>query len=269
MTDDHEQDPVLDPGEDERIRALLAALGTAPDASTMPPEVAARLDDTLAELVAERAEAAEAQATEAQATETESADGTVVPLRRRWAPRAAAAAAAVIVVGAGGVAAANLGLFNGGAQSDSSAGSTSSKAESLQDSSTPPAAPESLAGTVPAISAAGFEADVARLLRYRGLANLDSRARANKAEDGATADSPGTACAGPLVSGAVQTTPVLYDGRPAVLVVHPPKRGVRLVEAWTCTGDRLLDSARVPAVLPATGKGSPGSSGLASPSPSP
>ncbi len=56
MTDDHEQDPALDPGEDERIRALLAGLGTAPDASTMPPEVAARLDETLAGLVAERSD---------------------------------------------------------------------------------------------------------------------------------------------------------------------------------------------------------------------
>ena len=107
MTDDHEQDPALDPREDERIRALLAGLGTAPDASTMPPEVAARLDETLAGLVAERSGGCGCRAGEA---------GTVVPLRRRWAPRAAAAAAAVIVVGAGGVAAANLGLFNGGAR---------------------------------------------------------------------------------------------------------------------------------------------------------
>src|SRR6478672_12026110 len=92
MNDEH-----LDPEQEELVRALLAELGSAPDAASMPPDVAARLDETLAGLVAER----------------EEAPADVVPLRRRWAPRVAVAAAAVIVIGAGGVAAANLGVFNG------------------------------------------------------------------------------------------------------------------------------------------------------------
>lgn len=40
------------PEADAHIRALLAELGSGPDGETMPPEVAARLDDTLARLVA-------------------------------------------------------------------------------------------------------------------------------------------------------------------------------------------------------------------------
>ena len=100
----------------------------------IPPEVAARLDETLAGLVAERA---------AESDQPEP-DRTVVPLRRRWAPRAAAAAAAVIVVGAGGVAAANLGVFGGHNDSMTSAdGAASSKAESGGDSAWKPSGIES------------------------------------------------------------------------------------------------------------------------------
>ncbi len=40
--------------DDARIRALLAELGSSPDRETVPPEVAARLEDTLGRLVAER-----------------------------------------------------------------------------------------------------------------------------------------------------------------------------------------------------------------------
>src|SRR3954468_22545064 len=113
MNDEHDVEPYspLDPEQDARVRALLADLGTAPDAATMPTEVADRLEETLAGLAAERRESA----------------AVVVPLRRRWAPRAAAVAAAVVVVGAGGVAAANLGVFGG---STSQGGSTADSATS-------------------------------------------------------------------------------------------------------------------------------------------
>ena len=102
----------------------------------------------------------------------------VVPLRRRWAPRAAAAAAAVIVLGAGGVAAANLGVFNGTANdtassADSSAGGGSSSTESLDGAATtappsnPAPVPNALPVRLPRVTAASFDADVARLLQQR------------------------------------------------------------------------------------------------------
>src|SRR5215213_3032580 len=110
----------LDPGQ-ERIRALLADLGSpqAPDAASMPPEVAARLDETLAGLVAERS--------------TEAVPANVLPLRRRWVQRGAAAAAAVIVLGVGGVAVADL---VGGSADDSrtSAGGVAESATAEEDS---------------------------------------------------------------------------------------------------------------------------------------
>ena len=51
-----EHDPSLDPGQEQRLRALLADLGSgaARETDRLPPEVAIRLEDTLAGLVAER-----------------------------------------------------------------------------------------------------------------------------------------------------------------------------------------------------------------------
>ena len=61
MNDEHDADapgptpgPTPGPEQDAEIRALLAELGSGPDGEEMPPEVAARLEDTLALLVAER-----------------------------------------------------------------------------------------------------------------------------------------------------------------------------------------------------------------------
>ena len=119
--------PDLDPAQDARIRALLAELGSGPDGEPLPPEVAARLDDTLALLVAERGRAGGAR------PEDETTADNVVPLRRRWLPRAAVAAAAVIVLGAGGVFVANLGQMSGTGLSSSSDSADKSTAEG-QDS---------------------------------------------------------------------------------------------------------------------------------------
>src|SRR4051812_28850243 len=181
----------LDPEQDARIRALLAE-AHATDDTTLPPEVAARLDETLAGLVAERADAAE--------------ETNVIPLRRRWAPRAAAAAAAVIVVGAGGVAAANLGVFggsNGTSDSASSSDAGGGQAESFagSDSGSPaPGTPHAQTGAValPRITSTSFDADVARLVQQEDLASTqrDTASNLRKAErHGATGTVRG--CAGP------------------------------------------------------------------------
>jgi hypothetical protein len=278
----NDQDPQLDPEQEALIRGLLADLGAAPDA-TMPPGVATRLDETLAELVAERAGASDDQTGDDKTGDNESRDN-VVPLRRRWATRAAAVAAAVIVVGAGGVAAANLGVF-GGSADDSSAGSASSKAESQDDSASPPSdsagkpvAPGT--GQLPALSAAAFETDAARLVKNSPLfvagtvPNVqDQKRQADKQSEGALRTS---GCNGPPITDGATPTLVLYDGQLAVLLVHPQHGDSRLVDAWNCAGTRKLDTARVPAVpVPTSGKtgkggqSSPGSPGLASPAPSP
>jgi hypothetical protein len=275
MNDEHDPgldpglDPELDPEQEARVRALLADLGTAPEAASVPPEVAARLDETLAGLVAERSAV------------SESTPSNVVPLRRRWASRVAAAAAAVIVVGAGGVAAANLGLFDGPtASSDSAAGGSSAgEAEALDSSTASPAPsqpggdlPNALRATVPRLTAASFDTDVAVLVQRGQYARVPDSTVTNegKALDRrALTDAAARGCPGPKVNDGALATLVLYDGNPAVLVIHPEKRGEQLVEAFACGGARVLDSARVPVTHDTSGQSSPGDPGLGSPTPTP
>lgn len=279
MNDEHDpeldlqQGPGLDPEQQARVRALLADLGTAPEAASMPPEVAARLEETLAGLVAERRAGQDAPRAETRSN--------VIPLRRRWARRAAAAAAAVIVVGAGGVAVANLDVFAGtNATSDSAAGGGQSKAESLDDSSsaTPPPSqpggdlPGALRESAPRLTAASFDADVVRLVqgdRYArvpdGTVTNEGKALDRRAPTYAAA----RGCPGPKVKDRAVKTLVLYDGTPAALVVHPERDGARLVDAWTCAGDRLLNRTQVPVTKDTSGQSSPGNPGLGSPAPTP
>ncbi len=171
--------------DDAHIRALLAELGSGPDGRPMPPEVAARLDDTLARLVAERAGSPESGPESAgDPDEHVSAAGNVVPFRRRWVPRATAAAAAVVILGAGSVAVANLGILGSGTDSsvssDSAGGSSEEKVaqEGAEGESVPNASPSSptsgdtalipdrtTALALPEVSASSFESDVTTLLR--------------------------------------------------------------------------------------------------------
>ncbi len=250
MSDEHDADatsgPTPDPEQDAEIRALLAELGSGPDGEEMPPEVAARLEDTLALLVAERGR----EETEAAADSSEEPTN-VVPMRRRWAPRLAGAAAAVIVLGAGGVAAANLGLLGGQGTSMSDQGASSgggdSKAESAPDSSASSPgddnANELADGAVvslPELSATNFAADAERLLNGRSAltAPEDTGAKQRKA-DARLLDS----CPGPRTTAGAVTSPVRYDGDLAVLVVRPDREGSRFVEAWNCAGDQRLAKA--------------------------
>lgn len=267
MSDEHDLDP-----EQERIRALLADLGStqAPEASSMPPEVAARLDETLAGLVAERS------------APDESAPANVVPLRRRWAQRGAAAAAAVIVLGVGGVAVANL--VGGSTDGDQTSAGAADSATAEKDSGTA-SAPQDLdepktgliSPDVPALTAASFDAQVTRLVRAGEVpapaSGMAAERKSDLSGDGAVSDTAKGGCPGPATKDGSQHSTVLYDGSPAALVVHPARGGEQLVEAWTCTGTQRLDSTRVPRTEPtsggSSGQSSPGDPGLGDPTPTP
>ncbi len=271
-----EPDPHNEPHnepENDHIRALLAELGSGPDGRAMPPEVAARLDDTLARLVAER-EAGGPRSEE----EDGSRRGSVVPLRRRWLQRTTAAAAAVIVVGAGGVAAANLGLFGNEASvsSDSSGAADSRVAESAPDPTAPTSGSESLtdedsgrdaglgARVLPQVSASSFATDVASLLQRRTAtpkaeeaptAGSDAGGDSEEASKGLITpeearQTPGnafrsTSCPGPAITDGAVANPIRYDEQLAVLVIHPDKDGRQLVEAWNCAGERRLAATTI------------------------
>jgi len=263
---------------DAHIRALLAELGSGPDGRAMPPEVAARLKDTLARLVAERETGGPPQQEDA------GVPGTVVPLHRRWLPRATAAAAAVIVVGAGGVAAANLGIFGNGASVSSESGGAADS--QVAESAPEPAAPSPSAGSktltdedsgreatgsgalaLPRVSATAFASDVTSLLQRRTAtdsaegapttgsdAGGDTPEKAPESDQGRSKQlttpeeakqSPGnafrsTSCPGPRITDGAVPNPIRYDEQLAVLVIHPEKEGGQLVEAWNCAGDRRL-----------------------------
>ena len=275
VMDDVTGDPEVDAERDARIRALLAELGSGPDGEPIPPEVEARLDDTLALLVAERGRVAGGSGEGAQAS-SDSKTGNVVPLRRRWLPRAGAAAAAVIVLGVGGLAVANLsGLSQSEQQSSSdSAGASAPEAESGaeskadakagskagSDAGSDSGADSSTGATqLPALSAASFEGDVSILLQGRAskLASEGEAAGEGEGADepapsnrenlvpGAPGVLPSRACRGPEVTDGAAARQVLYDGRKAVLLVHPERGGRLLVEAWSCDGDQRLASTKI------------------------
>jgi len=276
-------EPVWD--DNAHIRALLAELGAGPDGEPMPAEVAARLDDTLARLVAERETVPTEAAAETRGASDgdpgsdpdsdpgphQAASGDVVPLRRRWLPRLAAAAAAVVVLGAGGVAATNLGIFDNdplvtadGTRTDSEAGGESA-AEGSPDSgngSTPPSAGagaregQTALTDLPQVQGSSFARDVTVLLRGDLLVTPEQpegpETGPETGPDGS--EDPGAprrlaeslatwGCRGPEVRDGAVRNPVRYEGLLAVLVVHPGMDGDRLVEAWTCAGDRKLATA--------------------------
>ena len=247
----------IDPEQDAHVRALLGEVGA--QAEPIPADVSARLDDTLAMLRAER-----------------SGTTDVVPLRRRWLPRAAAAAAAVIVLGVGGIAAVRLGTEDPSSQNSAASGGAASDTTTLPG--TPTGAPVPSAGSgatpgsksralresadavraLPAVTSAAFAGDVVRLLRQdASLVTPAERAAESGEESGTASPAPGAAqrsqdealltqeCPGPAVTGGAVANPVRVDGALAVLLVHPPKGGEQLVEAWTCAGDRRLDSTQV------------------------
>ena len=252
-------EPGTEPAQEAHVRALLGDVGASDE--PIPAEVSARLDDTLARLRAERVLSGEDQAAgptdpaaDAGPDEDEQAD--VVPLRRRWLPRAAGAAAAVIVLGVGGVAAVRLGTdrgqdsaASGGVASDtapSSEASTDAPAPSTGSGATPGPKSRALresAGAVralPALTSASFDTDVAALLRT----DPDVVTPGDQGTDRSDA-LLARACPGPAVADGAAATPVRLDGRLAVLLVHPAEEGRQLVEAWTCAGDRRLDSTRL------------------------
>ena len=158
--------------EEDRVRALLAEQGSAATEAQIPDEVAARLEDTLALLGAERA------------SEHEIEGGQVVPMRRRWLPRSLVAAAAVVILGVGGASIAGLGGLGGlagemstsadsaaGGEAGSGSGSDTGGAtsdeglvESAPGGDAPQLQRDLVTGQVASLSSATFARDVRRLL---------------------------------------------------------------------------------------------------------
>ncbi len=202
--------------EEEVARLLAQARAVEP----MPAEVSNRLDATLARLVDER-------------PHDPGRTGTVVPLRRRLAPRLLAAAVLVVVAGGVGVALNDLQHGSTPAQGNA-AGSNRGQSAYGQ-------APSQAGSAGPALSRAHFAADAARLLARQ--------AAARKAPGPLAASSPTAqagACRSPAgLSPHDQVLPIRLDGRRAQLVVRQ-SGAKRLVQAWDCPGTTVLAHAVLP-----------------------
>jgi hypothetical protein len=261
------------PEQEEQVRRALAA-AAHPDTDVhrtgepgsprpadppMPADVAARLDEVLAELATEQAASLRSDTSRPATSRPEISSAAASPLagrgaagKRQW-PRALAVAAAAAVVVAGGAAAVKGGFGTSTTSNDSSAGSAaeshagSNPSTSRQKTSGRPqaalplhpsagdkapgtgAGPRSpaagpAAGPVngPELHRATLRRDVERLAAG-GPAALLRRA----------ADQPG--CRAPAVHAGEQRLAVHLDGRAASLVLGATTDGRRAARVYSCT----------------------------------
>lgn len=246
----------MTPEQEEQVRRTLASLPAEPG---VPPQVAARLDDTLARLVAERDGGAEHGA-------DRSADELEQRRRRRW-PRVlvAAASVAVLAYGAGVVldglqvsgsdsasTAARDETFAGAGAGSESGGRAGSDAPGIA----PSAGTDSLGGLAGSPQAGSKTAaraltqrtvrlhrdtlsdDVRRVLDATTL--VDGRAPRSDVNKRATPDVVAP-CAAPRLGPRDRYAPARLDGARATLVVHRGTDGTRVAEVYACDdASRLL-----------------------------
>jgi hypothetical protein len=234
--DEHQVDqptPELTPAQERAVRDLLA--GARHD-KPVPPQVVARLDATLAGLVAERgATPAAAPAPSSPASPSSSAapaarpSAPVVPLarrRRRIASASLVAAAAVVV---GGVAIGQMvggqsGSSDSASISDDSGAGEHSPAEALRDRESPTAAreqPTTEEGELPVPDLGS-----ATLRRHvRALAPV-------AAADGTLRDRDAPCRVGDAGPG--DRVRVTYEGQDGLLVFRAPAGDVQRVDLYLC-----------------------------------
>lgn len=245
-------EPLTPEQEDSVARLLADAAGPVP----MPADVAARLDDVLAGLVAERSGSTDRATTPPGGDRVD--ELARARARRRW-PRVLLAAAAVVVGGYTVGTVATDGLLGGSTDSaDSGAASDSSMAQEdslggdeLQGTDQDDGA---AAGDLEAAPEA-FDRGAMKLLRTvrlrpdtlerdvrRALRLLDAAPAASLSRQGTElADS---ACPGPPLGKRDRALQVRYDGEPAVLVAGPERGGAVAATVHSCAGE-LLDRTRV------------------------
>ena len=259
----------MTPEQEEQVRRVLAS---APAEGPMPPEVAARLDAALAELVAHRSPAE--QDPEAAGPDPEQG-GEVVSLeerrRRRW-PKVLVAAASVSVL-AYGVGVVSGGIGGGSAEmstatsdsagADSDNGAAGGRAESEEEAAPLPAerggAPtdsavlreQLLSADVVSLRAATLRRDVARVVDAGAVFSTDDAPKDERTDAGELTgllDRVASRCEVPALGSGDRLSPARLDGRAATLVVRAPTDGTRVAEVYSCgDGTRLLAETRIPA----------------------
>lgn len=229
--------------EQEQVRRLLAA-AAGPDPEPMPQNVAGRLDDVLAGLVSERADApvttTEEGVAEGSVPEDEVTGVTQLASRRRrrW-PQLLLAAAAVSVIALGvgiddltsgqgdsstsaeapSVATQDNAAGGAGAAPERLGARSPEDAETNRDLSTP--LPEA-ASDFPRLRTASLRADVQRVADFSLTAAMSDGLRRSGG------------CVLPETGAGDEWLPVRLDGESAVLVLRAPAGGRRTAEVFTC-----------------------------------
>ncbi len=254
MTDDHDETPQpqdLSPEEEAEVRRLLTEAGGP---LTTPADVVARLDETLAGLVAERVQEADGDGPPATVTH-------LATRRRRW-PTALLAAAAVVVVGYG------LGNVVNGDMAGSDAGSAGGGSADSAESEPEAAADDAGGGDNLAALPRDGELTYSSTPRLR-LSSDDfdagvRRAVGNADDVSLTDDTSGQAasqnarkqelrklrsalgrCAEPPSERRDRWFVVRYDGKVATLVVGPRRQGAVDARVYSCDGTTLLRASTV------------------------
>jgi hypothetical protein len=244
----------------EQVRRLLAAAGSSPPGT--PEDVATRLDDVLAGLVAERAASSgPAAATDPGAIDqaghaaADEEPGTVVPMetrRRRWPQLlVAAAAASVVALGVGNLA------FDGGQDADQA---VTAEAGSAQDGAGSPFLSEPGEGDtadrdeVPGTTAQDSGEQAPEALSSRRSDELDAAALPARPVRLRTDSLPrdvqlvedlsiaapvsgggwSSACVRPAAGAGDEWLAVRLDGERAVLVLRASTGGRRTADVFSC-----------------------------------
>lgn len=244
--------PDLTPAQERAVRDLLAR---ARHDEPVPDDVAARLDETLAGLVAERG--ADTVAEHGADTSAErGATVTPLPRRRRLVAIGLAAAAAVVV---GGVALPQVlpqgedastgraGSADGGARADRGADPGTAR----EGASGPPQAATGTPGlATPRVADATFRRDVLRARRLADLGVVATLDTESEYSGGAAERDSVRALARqcrPAGTGPGRLLVVRYAGQPALVVLRPPERGRQQAVLLRCGSDVPVRTVDLPA----------------------
>jgi hypothetical protein len=239
--DEHQPDEDVSAGESgqEDVRRLLAA--AAADPPPIPDDVALRLDDVLAGLVAQRADSSVGEPTGSPVADLSERRA------RRW-PRllVAAAAVSVVALGVGNVLEGQGSLETGDMPTSGDAGSASdADVQSRPDSQSEDArgaVPSERETAPPQDEEATSEGDgrgSARLPRPT-LRSASLAADAQRVADFRVAAGPSTqrgtldTCVVPPTSQGDEMVAVRLDGEPATLVLRADEDGFRLADIYAC-----------------------------------
>ncbi len=232
----------MTPEQEEQVARALAETARHEPVPPIPAEVAARLDDVLADLVTERTarDGAAAGREQTAAARAVASVDEVAARRRGRGPSWLTAAAAVALIAAAGAAVATdgFGITSSSDSTSTSAGGSSTvespPADAARDGAgSEAAAPESSAvrAGAPRLRTSSLAADVQRAL----AADVTTvQGRPGPRRKALTGPPTGTPCATPPTGPGERVLAVRLDGRPATLVLGVVQGDSRSARVYSC-----------------------------------